>query len=322
MSQLRAVVNADVEVLGFDPKSTEEKIFPIEMTPYKASYILEKNNKANRKFVKAQQNSIKKSWDDWGWLFDAGVCAFNTDGFLTEFQHRLQEIVDRGETVIVWCATGVKPTTFTRAAPPKNRTKFDAVYKTNNSATTDEVTTLEQVLKRRRGDTLTMVNAPDMFANWEENIRSGMAYTSEFFDIGSKKRAVTVFDPWYRQFNSWSTLMAYCGDDGQTVKEFLSLLKTHLTTNDTCKLFTKMDEYFRSTEVGYLAGEKKSAQLWFMLCHATDRFLEYRDGACQWGLNFTDANHESMKVKSPTYYSFLVDPQGINKAAKLMNKKP
>ena len=341
MSQVKDTVNE--KVLGFNPSSgklskeilefavktlhnTGEKIFPMIMTPQKAKYILEKLNKANRKFVKSQQNAIGKSWDDWGWLFDGGVCAFNTDGYLTEFQHRLQEIVDRGETVVVWCGTGVKPDTFTRAAPPKNRTKWDAVYKTDNTATKDEVTTLEQILKRRKGDTLTMVNAPEEFAKWADFVRKGMASTNDFFDIGGKQRAVTMFDPWYRQFNSWAALLIYNGDDnGGIVEEFLSLLKKHLTAvdpKDKCALFTGMDIFFRSKDVGYLAGEKKAAQLWFMLCHATDRFLEYRDGKCQWDLKFVDANHGTMKKKSPTYYSFLADPQGINKAVKLLNKKP
>ena len=84
---MKEVVDASSEILGFDPKSTKEEIFQVEMTPEMAEYILRNHNNSNRKFVKAQQNAIKKSWDKFGWLFDGGVCAFNTDGQLTEFQH-------------------------------------------------------------------------------------------------------------------------------------------------------------------------------------------------------------------------------------------
>ena len=87
-----------------------------------------------------------------------------------------------------------------------------------------------------------------------------MASTNDFFDIGGKQRAVKQFDAWYRQINSWAALLIYNGDDnGGIVEEFLSLLKKHLTSvdpKDKCKLFTGMDEYFRSEDVGYLAGEK------------------------------------------------------------------
>ncbi len=303
---MKEVVDASSEILGFDPKSTKEEIFQVEMTPEMAEYILRNHNNSNRKFVKAQQNAIKKSWDKFGWLFDGGVCAFNTDGQLTEFQHRLQEIVDRGETVTIWIATGVKPATFIQTAPPKNRTKWDAVYKTDNSATTDEVTTLEQLLKRRKGDTLSMTNAPDMFKEWKNYIRLGMSITSKFFGDDKVKR----FDPWQRQFNAWATMMVYT-DKAKEAKAFLELFKLCLSGKDTCLLFTKLDEFMRSESVAYLAGEKKAAQVHFILCHAMDRFLTAPEGDCDWDLDYADSCHEKMKVKSPTYYSFLYNPQGL-----------
>ena len=314
MSTLKAVVNAAVEILGFDPKSTKEAIFPIQMTPYMAQYIITNHNKANRKFVKAQQNAISKSIALFGWLFDGGVCAFNTDGNLTEFQHRLQEIADGNETRTIWVATGVKPDTFIQTAPPKNRTKWDAVYKYDNTATTDEVTTLEQLLKRRKGsgdqaqcvETLTMTNASNMFEEWKDRIRIGMNITKDFFGDDKVKK----FDPWQRQFNSWATLMVRTGKAPEA-KAFLKLFKKHLTTLDKCLLFTQLDEFFRSESVAYLAGEKKAAQVHYILCKATDRFLIATEGDCEFDLDYADSNHEKMLAKSPTYYSFLFNPQGI-----------
>lgn len=313
MSTLKAVVDAAVEILGFDPKSTKEIHFEVEMTPYMAQYILTNHNKANRKFVKSQQNAIRKSIIDYGWLFDGDSCAFSTDGNLTEFQHRLQEIADGNVTRTVWIATGVKPDTFIQTAPPKNRTKWDAVYKYDNTATPDEVTTLEQLLKRRAGsgdqkrgaETLTMTNASSMFKEWKDRIRIGMNITKDFFGDGKVKR----FDPWQRQFNSWATLMVRT-EKAPEAKAFLKLFKKHLTTKDTCLLFDELDEFFRSKSVAYLAGEKKAAQVHYILCKATDRFLIAREGDCDFDLDYADSNHEKMLVKSPTYYSFLVNPQG------------
>jgi len=311
---LDAVVDAAVEVLGFDPKSTKYEIFKVEMTPAMAAYILRNHNKANRKFVKSQQNAIKKSIDKYGWLFDGGTCAFNTDGNLTEFQHRLQEIADGNMTRTVWVATGVKPDTFVQTAPPKNRTKFDAVYKYDNSATTDEVTTLEQLLKRRKGSgdqaknapSLTMTNAPKLFKEWKNYIRIGMSITEEFFGDDKVKK----FDPWQRQFNSWATLMVFIGKSKEA-KAFLKLFKLHLTGKTTCLLFDQLDIFFRSESVAYLAGEKKAAQVHYILCKATDRFLKAPEGDCDFDLDYADSNHEKMLVKSPTYYDFLYNPQGL-----------
>ena len=247
-------------------------------------------------------------------MFDGGVCSFNTDGHLTEFQHRLQEIADRNATVTVWVTTGVKPDTFIQTAPPKNRTKWDAVYKYDNTATTDEVTTLEQLMKRRKGygdqaqgvETLTMSNASSMFEEWKDRIRIGMNITKDFFGDDKVKK----FDPWQRQFNSWATLMVRTGK-AKEAKEFLKLFKKHLATPDKCLLFTELDVFFRSESVAYLAGEKKAAQVHYILCKATDRFLIAPEGDCEFDLDYADSNHEKMLVKRPTYYSFLENPQGI-----------
>lgn len=319
MSSLKAVLNPAIQILGFDPKSPEEVIFKIYMTPYMARYILDHHNEENRKFVPAQQNAISKSWTAYGWMFDAGVCAFNTDGNLSEFQHRLGEIAARGETVPVWCATGVKPSTFTRTAPAKNRTKWDAVYKTDNSATSSEVTALEQLLKRRKGKKLSMTNAPEMFKKWNNYIRIAMSITNEFF--GDDK--VKIFDPWQRQFNSWATLMVSLGYGTEAIA-FLALLKSHLTGTTTCKLFDGFDGFFRSKSVAYIAGEKKAEQVHFMLCYATDRFLTAPEGNCLWDLDYVDSNHEKMMSKSPTYFSFLDNPHGFitQSFAQQMASKP
>ena len=151
-----------------------------------------------------------------------------------------------------------------------------------------------------------MTNAPDMFKEWKNYIRLGMSITSKFFGDDKVKR----FDPWQRQFNAWATMMVYT-DKAKEAKAFLELFKLCLSGKDTCLLFSDFDEFFRGDIVGYLAGEKKAAQIHFMLCYATDRFLTAPEGDCDWDLDYADSCHEKMKAKSPTYYSFLYNPQGL-----------
>ena len=41
---MKEVVDASTEILGFNPKSTKQEIFEVEMTPDMAKYILRNHN--------------------------------------------------------------------------------------------------------------------------------------------------------------------------------------------------------------------------------------------------------------------------------------
>ena len=312
------LVEATIEILGFNPLSKKEEIFSIMITPKQARYILDNYNKKNRKLVTAQKNEIRKSVFKYGWLFTGDTIAFDLTGNLTEFQHRLEIIAEGKQTVKVWIATGVKKDTFEKAAPAKNRTKFDAVWRFDKSATKEDVTTLEQLLKWRAGKgsqsvgaiTLDMVNAYKQFQEWKNYIRIGMSITANFFN----DKKITKFDSWYRSFNAWATLMVYTNKKNNA-KEFLKLLKQHHTTTNKCTLFTDMDIYFRGKDVGYLTGTKKNEQVMYMLCYATDRFLIAPKGDVVFDLKYVDSNHGKMLTKSTIYRSFLVNPQGLKLVA-------
>ena len=191
-----------MEVLGFNPFSKKEDVFIVMMTPKMAQFILDYHNNDNRKIVPTQLATIRKSADQYGWLFDGGACVFTVEGNLTEFQHRLVNIVNRDETVKVIVVTGVNPEVFVKAAPAKNRTVTDVINKKDKTASNDEVTTLRQLLKRRAGTgntakgcpSLNMTNAVELWEEWKPYIRQGMKLTEEFFD-----GKVTSFDPWQRQ---------------------------------------------------------------------------------------------------------------------------
>mgnify|MGYP003326444034 CR=1 FL=1 len=81
-----------------------------------------------------------------------------------------------------------------------------------------------------------------------------------------------------------------------------------------------MNEYFLGDEgkgVGWITGTKKSEQMFYMLCKATDRFLIAPEGDCEFGLTLAESNHTNMLQQSSTYRSFLTNPQGL----KLKTKK-
>jgi len=298
-------------VLPFNPKSTKQETFIVDMTPEMAQYILDNHNNDNRKIVPSQLAAIRKSAANHGWMWDGGACVFTTSGNILEFQHRLHIIVERGETVRVTIVTGVDPEVFVLAAPAKNRTVTDVINKKDKTATNDEVTTLRQVLKRRAGTgaqangckSLSMTNAVILWYKWRQDVRQGMLLTQDFFD-----GKVTNFDPWQRQFNAWATLMVHIGKEDK-VQPFLSLLKSHKLKQRKTALFDGMDEWFMKYTYE-LSGENKAAAVHIMLCHATDKFLTDPSGDIQFGLDPSKANHSGMLNKG-TYRDFLENPQGL-----------
>ena len=193
--------NKLLRALGFNPFQKEYFSTVITVTPEMAQTILDNFNDNNRKFVPSQTNAIKKSVKKHGWKKDGGAIVFCTDGNIIEFQHRLQTIVDENLTVQCVLVLGADPDAFSQVAPAKNRTKADVINKKDKTATSDEVTALNQLLTRRRGegnttkgtDKLTMENAYDMWVLWKDEVRAGARLTEEFFD-GS----VIQLDPWKR----------------------------------------------------------------------------------------------------------------------------
>ena len=300
------------EVLGFDPATTIKNVFKIMMTPYMAQYILDHLNNNNRKIVEGQIAAIRRSVADVGWLWDGGAIVFTTEGNIIEFQHRLKVIVERGKTVEVIVVTGVDPEVFTQAAPAKNRTVTDAINKVDKSATSDEVTVLRQLIKRRAGQDaqamgapkLTMQTATKRWNEWKTCIRSGMRLTADFFDGN-----VTDYNPWERQFNAWAALMVDIGK-GDLVKPFLDTFKKHKSKKVNSALFTEFEEFLKEDAVIFLAGENKARMIHIMLCHATDRFELNKSGDVQFNLTVAKASHSGMLSKG-TYRDFLYNPQGL-----------
>ena len=300
------------EVLGFNPDTTIKDVFKIMLTPYMAQYILDHLNNDNRKIVEGQIAAIRKSAAAEGWLWDGGAIVFTTKGNIIEFQHRLKVIVERDETVEVVVVTGVNPEVFTKAAPAKNRTITDVINKSDKSATSDEVTVLRQLIKRRAGQDaqangapkLTMQSAVVQWNKWKTCVRSGMRLTADFFNGD-----ITSYNPWERQFNAWASLMVDIGKE-DLVKPFLDTFKQHKLKKVNSALFMEFEEFLKEDAVIFLAGENKARMIHIMLCHATDRFELNKSGDVQFNLDVAKACHSGMLSKG-TYRDFLVNPQGL-----------
>jgi hypothetical protein len=306
--------NKLLRALGFNPFQQEYEAKVITVTPEIAKIILDNFNDNNRKFVPSQTNAIKKSVNTFGWLKDGGAIVFCTDGNIIEFQHRLQTIVDLNLTVQCILVLGADPNAFNRVAPAKNRTKADVINKKDKTATSDEVTALNQLLSRRRGegnttkgvDTLTMANAYDMWVLWKKEVRAGAKLTEEFFD-GS----VMQLDAWKRQVNAFAALSVHEGI-GAKFRLFLDDLKLHYTMQEKCGLFDEMETYLARESV-YMSGPQKATLMWYILCFTFDRYLQHGK-YCQFGGNDIKLTHEYLVKKSigSVYRRFLANPDGID----------
>ena len=174
-SENKPTVKECIKVLGFNPISEKFGIEYFkdhprglyELTPTRAAFILEYLNGDNRKTKPSQTKAIDRSIEEDGWQNDGDTLRFNKKGNTPEFQHRLHVLVERDLTVWVVVVTGCDMDTFTHTAGARPRRPIDEiqrVYNNNSSlrnVSEDEGVTLNSVLGRRGGATLTMKNAVD-----------------------------------------------------------------------------------------------------------------------------------------------------------------
>ena len=290
------------ETLGFNPISNEYKCYMVMCTPEMAQYILDYHNYDNRKISKTQKAAISKSIERDGWQQDGGACTFNTKGNLTEFQHRLFVIVENNLTVTIPVVVGVQPESFTKTAAAKPRKPVDEIQRKDSTATSDEVTTLGQILSRRRGEKLSMQNAIKSWADWKIIVREGEELTKTFFEETDK------WNPWRRNFSAWASLMISI-DKKDAAKNFLSILKKEtLETKSTilpkefCKFFAEHNTFLSNTERVNL--------LWFMLSTASDRIIKKPNGDIEFNLTTGKCNHTDMK-RVGCYRQFLYNPDDV-----------
>lgn len=285
-----------IDVLGFNPVSEEIQVLVVNVNPEMAKYLLEYHNFDNRKIIRSQVNKIRESIRDDGWLEDGQPLTFNTDGNITEAQHRLEAILAEGITAKMIVVLGVKPNCFTQCAPAKPRKAEDEIQRKDKTATPRQVSTLRQLLNRRQGEKLTINNAIQLWDQWKDVVREGRELVDGFFD------SVDQYDPWERTFAAWASLMVYVGK-GDVAATFLELLQDEvLDSGSTCLARDFIDFY--EAHNNYLSNAGRTDLIYQMLCIAGDRVEKVPTGRVQFGMDIGQMNHDFLKQKG-SYRQFL-----------------
>ena len=287
-------------ILPFSPKSNEYQSFIIDLTPAMAQHILDYYNKDNRKLSKSQVNKIYRSIENDNWLLDGQPMTFNTDGNLTEFQHRLAAISrcqkDRKFKVVV--VLGVDTDTFSKTATNKARKPIDEIQRKYSKAHHDEVSILGDILKRRKGSRLEMQNAISSYENWVKNIKNSINVGGDYENL---------LDKFSLQRKTVRAYISLCERYGylEECKTLLELLDNELDedSNDNSTLSGQFISFWNKNAVD-LSNEKRMDFLYAMLCIATDRIIMRDDGMIEFGATPSDLEHYEME-KQGVYRKFL-----------------
>ena len=297
-----------IEVLGFDPISTEYKFFIVMMTPEMAKHILDNYNFDNRDFYPSQLAALDKSISDHGWQRDGGIAVFNTEGNLIEAQHRLKKVVENKITVPFGICLGAEKESFEKTTPPKQRHPVDQMFRKDKTATKLDETCLRQILARRGGDEkLTLPNAIAMWRVWKPIVREAIKITNT---LVSKSES---FKSWNKELLGFNALMVSIGKKDVAIN-MMQLLnnqvhadKPKTTLGNGFDRFKKGDIFTADT-----TNTQKSNIRFMMLSHASDQLEKTSNGMIEWTLTSAKCNHESMKQYG-NYRKFLVDPDNIGK---------
>lgn len=292
--------NDVLSVLPFNPKSDEYQCFMIDLTPAMAQHILDYYNKDNRPISNSQVNKIFRSIENDNWLLDGQPMTFNTDGNLTEFQHRLKAIskCSPKRTFKVIVVTGVQPECFSKTATNKARKPIDEIQRKHNRAHKDEVSVLGDILKRQRRWRLTMQNAIFSYEYWRKNILNSMRNGGEFEN---------VFDKFSLQRKTVRAYISLCDHYGylEECKTFLELLDAELEEDgETISTLTSQFIEFWNYYAVDLSNEKRMDFLYAMMCIATDRVIMRDDGMIELGIKPKHLEHFEME-KQGVYRKFL-----------------
>jgi hypothetical protein len=290
----------NLNVLSFNPKTDEYNSFIVDLSPEQAQYILDYHNRDNRKMSNSQVNKIFRSIENDNWLLDGQPMTFNTDGNLTEFQHRLKAITkcQKNRTFKVVVVTGVQPDCFSKTATNKKRNPIDEIQRKYDRAHKDEVSILGDIMKRQRKMRLSMQNAISSYENWFKNISNSLKISGDYEN---------VMDKFSLQRKTLRAYMALCERHGylEECKIFLELLDNELEEDSEicCTLSSQFLKFWNSTAVD-LSNEKRMDVLFSMLCVATDRIIMRDDGMIDLNVNSHDLENESME-KMGVYRKFI-----------------
>lgn len=286
--------------LPFNPVNTEYSANIYHITPDQAQYILDYHNKDNRKICKSQVGKILRSIEDDGWLLDGQPITFNKQGNLTEAQHRLAAIAkfhDRDREFEVIIVTGVALDCFTKCALAKPRRAVDEIQRKDKTALASEVAILGDLMKRRRGEKLSINNAVYHWELWKDDIRRGVDLIDSFVTNTEKFSSQT------KTLGAWASLCV----NAKYVNEassFLELLEEEvLSVEPTTRLTSDFISYWNENAVD-LSNEGRLVLFYQLLCVATDRMISRDDGKIELDVTASDLQHDSLSNRG-VYRKFL-----------------
>ncbi len=276
--------------LKFNHLGDSPNVFMHELSPQQAQYILDNFNNDNRKVAPSQINNISSSVKKSGWLFDGQSISFNTNGDLTEGQHRLVYIAkcNEDEKFTISVATGVEPDSFSKCALAKSRRAHDEIYRKDNTALAEETAILGDLLKRRKGDNLTIYNAIDNWGFWKNDIKTSKTITSSFFSNCDSFSSQT------KTFGAWATFCIRYGRE-ELASIFLDLLENEYMGDSTTKLSKDFKDYWEQVSPYVGSQEGRLTVIFQMLCVITDRLDKKPDGRIDANFDPSKLNHSRMK---------------------------
>lgn len=265
-----------------------------------AQYILENHNRDNRKLCKNQVNQIYAGIKQNGWLYDGQPITFNVNGDLTEGQHRLNAIArwhDHETTFSIIVATGVALDCFSNCVLAKPRRACDEIQRKDKTALASEVAILGDLLRRRRGDKLTINNAIRQWELWSDDIREGVDLIDTFVTNTEK------FSSQSKVLGAWATLAVSAKLQGAAAS-LLELLEEEIVNVDsTCRLTSDIINYWNSNAID-MSNEGRLTLFYQLLCVGLDRIITRDDGRIELNVTAADMNHDTLKNRG-CYRKFL-----------------
>jgi len=290
----------DQIALPFNPKSEVYEALTCKINSVIADYLLKYHNFDNRKMSKTHAKKISNNINQQGWLLDGQPVTFNKEGNLTEAQHRLNAISkqdpDKWFTVIV--VTGVEANCFSKCALAKPRKPIDEIHRVDESATPENVAVMKDLLKRRRGEELTINNAIQQWEYWKSYIIESDKIVSSFFD------SCTDWSGSRKTIGAWATL---CVNNGlrDVAEVLMEYFEDTVLKNGSVPLLQDLVEFWEGEgKAAYMSNEGRLTMMYQLLCVTTDRLLDKEDGQVQLSVSTAHLNHTSLK-KRGVYNRFL-----------------
>jgi len=262
-----------------------------------AKYILEHHNFDNRKVSNSHVNNIRCNVSEVGWLFDGQPITFNTQGNLTEGQHRLRVISQSkpDELFEVVVVTGAAPDSFSLTRASKPRKPFDEIYRKDNNATNDDVAVLNFICKHKVGyDNLNINNSVGYWTEWKEFISQGnqvsdvLLGSSQHNAFGSQRKAL-------RAVATFACRYGY-----KTEAEALfQMVEDELVNDESRKLSS--DILTQWERCAYMPTEAQLTYIFRLFCFALDRVRQREDGRIA-----LEATLETYLMKEPKSFNAFI----------------